>query len=101
MVSKKILSFLLAGTLAVSMGSVCAFAASASDIPVCDISGCTQTVDHRHNGKTYTAHTANDGHTYHNNCGVSGCTRTGEHTSHSTKRAGGGHHSHGAGSHHQ
>lgn len=34
---------------------------------VCNISDCNLNYNHTHNGKFYSAHYSNDGHTYHTN----------------------------------
>ena len=46
---------------------------------VCNIAGCTETGAHMHDGEYCYAHSADDGHAYHN-CGVSGCTEAESHT---------------------
>lgn len=50
---------------------------------VCDIAGCTETGAHMHNGEYHYAHSADDGHAYHNG------------------ESGGGHHGSGHGSGHE
>ncbi len=46
---------------------------------VCNIAGCTETGAHMHDGEYCYAHSADDGHAYHN-CGVPGCTEMESHT---------------------
>ena len=41
---------------------------------VCIVKNCKKTGTHKHNGKTYAAHWAKDGHSYHN-----GKNRSGKH----------------------
>lgn len=100
MMKKKLASLLVAGALITTMGTLSAFAATpAADLPLCTVSGCTTTGNHRHNGTSYAGHYTNDGHAYHANCTVSGCYKTGTHTTHT-----GGHNNHnshrGTGGHH-
>lgn len=96
MINKKFASLMLAGALITTMGTT-AFAATT---PYCTVNNCTLTGNHLHNGTTYAAHTADDGHTNHANCGVSGCTQTGDHASHNGNHNGGGHGSRKSGGHH-
>lgn len=39
---------------------------------VCNVEDCTYTGQHEHDGVTYCAHYAGDGHTYHNSNGCGG-----------------------------
>ena len=47
---------------------------------VCTIADCNKTSTHKHNGKTYAAHTAGDGHAHHETCTLVNCTKTGVHS---------------------
>lgn len=102
MLNKKIAALLAVSAIITTTGSISAFAATATVCnPTCTISSCTQTGEHKHDGKSYAAHTADDGHTYHANCGVSDCTQSGSHQ-HDGNHNGGRHHNggHKRGGHH-
>ncbi len=80
---KKIVPVMAAGVMLVALGSTPALAAKApASTPFCSISNCTKTGTHQHNGKSYTAHSKNDGHKNHTQCNVNGCNKTGIHTAH-------------------
>lgn len=45
---------------------------------VCPVEYCNRTVEHTHDGVTYSGHYAGDGHN-RSVCNVAGCTKTGSH----------------------
>lgn len=52
---------------------------TAAQYSPCNVENCNTVGNHKHNGTTYTGHTMNDGHDYHQLCNVDSCTKTGSH----------------------
>ncbi len=79
MIQKKITVSLLASAMIMAAGAITSFAAPA-DLPVCTTADCSLSSEHTHDGVSYRGHSADDGHTYHQNCSVQDCTDTKAHT---------------------
>lgn len=64
---KKIIAMLIALlVLAAPMTALAHGHSSSSKTKVCTVRSCKKKSSHKHSGKTYRAHHASDGHSYHN-----------------------------------
>lgn len=107
---KKAIIIFVATVLVVGLMPVTSFAhghcgnsTTTSTYSLCSVENCHLTGDHKHNNTTYTGHSMNDGHDYHQLCNVNNCGKTGTHEHNGTTRLphtnGDGHGYHNAGGH--